>query len=157
MTRRFRIDVKTKVGAVRAFYLLLLLSFAFAIQPASSQVISSNFSKEYANQTINQAIAVLNDVNQSGYLVFYPNLTQAYADLNSSMALYNTSPAAAVVLANKAMYEATAQYDAIGRYRQVSIAVMLVLTAVFAVIIYRIMKPVRRPGGRPKRAKRLGL
>jgi hypothetical protein len=120
----------------------LLLSIALILPSSGAQVIGGGASKEFANQTINNAMSVIDAVNQSGYLLFYPNLTQAYAYLNRSMVLLNASPEASVLLANKAADDAMAQYSMISAYRQQSILAMLALTAVLALILSRLMRPV---------------
>ena len=131
--------------------ILLLACFACLTFMAGAQTFGSA-SKASANTTINNAITVLNEVNESGYLIFYPNLTQAYADLNKSMQVYNVSPSASEVLANRAEAEAQAQYQQINTYRQDSIGVMLFLTAILAYIVVIVARPV--PGKSRGRKRR---
>ncbi len=133
--------------------LLFLACFACLALQAGAQTFGSNDTKAYANTTIHNALNVINAVNESGYLIFYPNLTQAYADINQSMALYNNSPSAAVVLANKASLEADNQYMQISTYRQESIVVMLALTAVFAYAVMRVVTPVSAKRKQKKQRK----
>jgi hypothetical protein len=133
---------------------LFFLSLACIMTMSSAQSTISSFSKTYANATITQAISVLNQVNQSGYLiVFNPNLTQAYLDLNRSISLYNTSPASAVIFANRAINEANTQYMLISEYKQISFIIMLAFTIAFALLIVKVMKPVK--GATKRRKKRL--
>jgi hypothetical protein len=131
-----------------AFAALLLVSIALIVPSSDAQVIGVNTSREFANRTINNALSVIDAVNQSGYLIFYPNLTQAYAYLNRSMTVLNASPEASVVLANKASNEAMSQYEQIGAYRQQSLVVMLALTVVLAVLLSRLLRPVAVRTGR---------
>lgn len=114
---------------------------------ASAAQITSNYSRQYANVTINHAIEYVNMVNESSYLLFYPNLTQAYSYLNTSLSLYNSSPADAVVFANKAVGQAMLQYNVINSYRQVSAAAMLLLTLLLLLLLHRLMAPVRKARG----------
>ncbi|MGA3020958.1 MAG: hypothetical protein ABSD68_03350 [Candidatus Micrarchaeales archaeon] len=136
---------------MRAIMPLFFLSLACAISLSGAQSTISGFSREYANATINQAIGVVNLVNESGYLIFSPNLTQAYLDLNRSISLYNTSPASAVIFANKAANEANAQYVLISGYKQISFIIMLAFTTVFTLIIIKVMKPVKSVAKRRKK------
>ena len=127
-----------------AFVLLLTLMLAGA--KAQSQVNTPTVA--YANQTVSNAAYYISQVNESSYLAFYPNLTQAYADLFKAESTYNTSPATAVIYANKAMSEAASEYARIGSYRSESIIAMAALTAVFAILIWRSARRVKRQRGR---------
>jgi hypothetical protein len=122
--------------------LLFAACFACLAFLASAQTFGSNNTKAYANITINNAIGVVNAVNESGYLLFYPDLSQAYADLNRSMSLYNASPSASVVLANRAAQEASDQYLKISAYKQESLVIMLILTAFFAYLMVLVVRPI---------------
>jgi hypothetical protein len=130
---------------------LFFLSLACIISLGSAQSTISNFSKAYANATINQAVSVVNQVNESGYLIFYPNLTQSYLDLNRSISLYNASPASAVIFANRAASEANVQYMLISGYKQISFIIMLAFTIIFTLIIIKVMKPVKSVAKRRKK------
>jgi len=132
---------------------LLCIVSLLAVAGAQTAVISAP-SKAYANQTINQAAAAIEIVNESAYLIFYPNLTQAYADLSNAQSAYNTSTASVIFYASKAMQEANLQYQQLNTYRNVSIAVMLFFSLVFALLIIRVVRPVeqKRRGRKARRA-----
>ena len=68
------------------------------------------------------------------------------------MQVYNVSPSASEVLANRAEAEAQAQYQQINTYRQDSIGVMLFLTAILAYIVVIVARPV--PGKSRGRKRR---
>lgn len=123
--------------------LFVLFSFLALFAIANAQVQIGGTTREIANRTLNLTSNYVGLVNESGYLIFYPNLTQANADLASAQKLLNTSPASSVVLANKAANEAKAQYQLISTYRVEAFAVTLALSIVFALILGRLMKPVR--------------
>lgn len=131
---------------------LLLFSFFALLAVASAQSEIGTATRQAANQTISSAANYIELVNESSYLIFYPNLTQAYSDLAKAQNLYNTSPTSSVVYANKAAGEASAEYERISRYKSESIIVMLVLTALFALLLVILMRPVRNGTGK-RRAK----
>ncbi|MDE1768586.1 MAG: hypothetical protein KGH62_04400, partial [Candidatus Micrarchaeota archaeon] len=70
---------------------IIILAF-FAGLASAQQVSNSNYTVQQANATISQVTQYVNTVNESGYLIFEPNLTVAYRDLNKAISLYNTSP-----------------------------------------------------------------
>lgn len=125
---------------------ILFLFSLLAVFALASAMSVSNTTPHLANQTLNHAIAVVALVNESSYLIFYPDLAQAYADLGRAQSLYNASPESSIVFANKAIAEANAQYQIISSHRNQAVVAMLVLTAIFAIMLSRLMKPVRGRG-----------
>ena len=93
-------------------------------------------------------------MNQSGYLIFYPNLTQAYGYLDRAEAVRNASPASAVLYAEEAQSSAAAQYGAIGGYRNLSFAIIAVLAAGAAAAVLFSMRKAR--GGKKRGMRRRG-
>jgi gamma-glutamylcysteine synthetase len=116
----------------------------------AAQVATANAS--YANRTLQQAETVLAQVNESGYLVFYPNLTKAYADLSKAQQLYNTSPQGSLFYSQRAISEAEAQYQSMSSYRLYSALVMGAATLVFIFLLLRLFTPAkgRRAGAKPR-------
>ncbi len=128
---------------VRLGFFLALFSLASLFYLAGAAQPLSITQAAAANQTLSRAEAYVSLVNESGYLVFYPNLTQAYADLNKSMQLYNNSPGSAVVFANEAVDSARIEYARIQEYKEASFVVMLVISIVLVAVFLKIMKPVK--------------
>jgi hypothetical protein len=124
--------------------LAFVLSLSFVAAPAWAQSSFNSTTASYANETISNAAYYIEAVNESSYLVFYPNLTQAYADLFKAESLYNTSPATAVIYANKAVKEASGEYARISGYRDESAIAMAAIMIVLAVMIGRLARPVRK-------------
>jgi hypothetical protein len=93
-----------------ALPIALLAISLMAAGAYAQQLGAANYTVSYANATVASASAYVESVNQSGYLIFYPNLTQAYAYLNKANAAYNTSPDAAVIYAQEARASAAVQY-----------------------------------------------
>lgn len=124
--------------------LLLLFSMISLASAQGSTISGANYSVEYANQTINQTLSYINQVNQSAYLIFYPDLSKAYSYIAQARQVYTSSPGGAVSYSNRAYSIAQSQYLQIGAYRSASFAVMLILTAAFVIWIYLLMKPMRR-------------
>ncbi len=128
---------------------LLLLSLAFAMVLAETISLPSYNASE-ANMTIKNATLYISSINESGYFIFYPNLTESYAYLAKARLLYKDSPSSAVFYANKAEASAYSAYKSIGYYRTVSAAVSAVSAVVFAALLYILMKPAksRRKGSK---------
>ncbi len=131
--------------------LIALMLVAMPILASASQFNSSNYTVAEANATISQAESYINAVNQSGYLIFSPNLTQANSYLNTSLAVYKESPASAVLYAQLADRSAEQAYLQISRYKSESFVATLIFTAVVAFILYGYGKPIK--GRRGKTAK----
>ncbi|MCL5786898.1 MAG: hypothetical protein M1520_01695 [Candidatus Marsarchaeota archaeon] len=123
----------------------IFLSFILFYSVYSASAASPAYTMMTANQSIRNATAYLQTVNESGYLIFYPsNLSAAYAYLNKSETAYShNSPALAVEYSDKALFFARSSYLQINYYRTVSIVVMLIFTAVIGLLLYRLMKPVK--------------
>ena len=137
------------------------IAFIFAITIASllpavvnaSLFSQANYTSGSANLTINQTAQYISAINQSGYLVFYPNLTQAYSYLNRSIGLERTAPSSAVMYANMARDSAASEYARISTYKQDSLIVLIVYTAITALILRMYMKPIGKTSAK-KRARR---
>ncbi|MGI0141791.1 MAG: hypothetical protein ACREBF_04050 [Candidatus Micrarchaeales archaeon] len=132
----------------------IILIFASMILISGAQaptITAQNYTIAYANQTINQTMSYVNLVNQSGYLIFYPNLSGAYAYLAKAQNIYTTSPSSAILYANQAKAIAKEQYAQIGTYRTTSLAVMAILTVAFFIWLYGIMSPMKKIQNRKRR------
>jgi hypothetical protein len=130
---------------------LLVIALMAAGASAQQQLGAANYSSKYANATLADATAYVQSVNESGYLIFYPNMTQADAYLAKAAATYNTSPSASVIYSEEAQAAAREQYGSISRYRETSFAVMAILSAFSAVVVAVSM---RKAGGAGKLAGR---
>lgn len=126
-----------------------ILLLAFLGTAAAAQVsVASVF---YANQTLQQARSVVAQVNESGYLLFYPNLTSAYADLSKAQQFYNTSPQSSVYYSQQAISKAQAEYSSISSYKYYSALVMGALTLIFVFLLLKLFVPVRKPHAKKAR------
>ncbi|MDE1874354.1 MAG: hypothetical protein KGI04_04550 [Candidatus Micrarchaeota archaeon] len=121
-----------------------VVSLFLAMAVAGAQTQINNPTIAYANETVSNAAYYLSQVNESGYLIFYPNLTQAYSDLFKAESTYNTSPSSAVVFANKAVDEANTEYQRISTYRSESAVVMVAFTIFFVLLLGRVARPVKK-------------
>lgn len=122
-------------------FVLLLISFVFYTYAQQPQQISQQI-----NQSINSTGNYIESVNQSGYLVFYPNLTQSYKYFYEAKNVSKTNPILAMQLLSQASQSATNQLNILNQKRQGSLYVMLVLTAIVAAILYVVMKPKKYKG-----------
>ena len=108
----------------------------------ASQISSSNYTVAQANSTIASTYRYINSVNESGYLIFEPNLTSAYNYISKASLLENTSPDVAVVYAQTAYSLAQSQYDAISAYRGRSLPVLVIFTIVALIALLKVMGPI---------------
>lgn len=116
----------------------LLISFIF------QALVQQNYTPEQANSIINSTLSYLNTINQSGYIIFYPSLSEAYAYLNNATKLYNTSPNTAVAYALKAKEIASEEYMRISSYRLESFISVLLFTLFMLFLLYLYIRPVKK-------------
>ncbi|MDE1850983.1 MAG: hypothetical protein KGH54_04300, partial [Candidatus Micrarchaeota archaeon] len=102
-------------------------------------------------QTINQTLSYINQVNQSAYLIFYPDLSKAYSYLAQAQQVYSSSPSSAVSYANQAYSIAQGQYSQINSYRSLSTILLIVMAALVLYWLHVLMKPVKNAESNKKR------
>ena len=126
-----------------------IITTFIVLSSAGASINSTSYNYTSANQMVNNATNYVNTLNMSGYLVFYPNLTQAYSYLNKSYLVLNSSPNSAVQYANLASSSAYFAYLRTESYRQISLAAVVIFTLAIAVLLRFQMTPVKRQA-RPK-------
>jgi hypothetical protein len=126
----------------KAIIFALLFIFAAQLYLVAQSAGQSHYTAAQANQTLSNATAYVSIINESGYLVFYPNLAQAYSYLNESRQALNSSPSNSIVYADLALASAKSSYQKIGTYRGISLLGTMVFTIIVGLILYRFMKPV---------------
>jgi len=127
------------------FAMLSLYGTAYSQQAA---INSTNI-----NASINATAAYINKVNQSGYLIFYPNLQQAYRYLGLARNISPANASAAYYLLTQARQSAASQEASIKGYETYSLYVLLAAFALLAVLLYALMRPYK-PTTKRRRAKR---
>lgn len=133
---------------MRYLALAMVLALFMPALAHANQVGQYNYTKKSAAAVLANATAYVGTVNQSAYLVFYPKLKQAYADLNTSALLLNNSPNSSVEYANLAVQSARSSYENINTYRQVSVVGAILFTIASAALLYWFMKPVKKGKGK---------
>ena len=83
------------------------------------------------NQRINSTLAYVNMVNESSYLIYYPNLTQAYDDINQAKNASITNPPRALSLLSQAHQSAQQQLNTLNSEKQTA----EITTGVFSFIV----------------------
>lgn len=123
-----------------------LIYFALGLLLLFSLFICNSLSQGYdIGAAINSTRSYVDKVNQSAYLVFYPNLTAAYGYINDAANVSHTNPAYAYALLGKAMSSAEQQLNLINRYRTESFYTLAAVSIILAILLNRLMKPkVRR-------------
>ncbi len=123
---------------------------------AHAQVPTINVST--INQSINSTAAYINMVNQSGYLIFYPNLTQAYSYLNQARNQSQMNQPYAYDLLAKARSSAQLQQESIDKYKSESLYILIIFAFLLAILMYVLMRPMKsNPKSRksPKKVRHL--
>lgn len=127
------------------FAMLLFFNLAHA---QSSNVTASNITT-----AINLTLQYVNNINQSSYLIFYPNLTKAYADINLARNESQINAPYSYVLLAKARQEAQYQLSLINQYRSESLYVLIIFGILFVILLYVLMKPANSGRNARKRGK----
>ena len=129
-----------------ALSIILLLPVLLGAQ----QISSTNYTTSQANATISSAYLYVNTVNESGYLIFQPNLSASYKYLALASQIYNKSPDSAVSFAQQAQALAEQQYGDMTYYKSESLPVITLITLVFLLALAKVMYPVKlgRKGNR---------
>ncbi|MGC8571829.1 MAG: hypothetical protein ACP5RI_00530 [Candidatus Micrarchaeia archaeon] len=109
------------------------------------QINSTNKSSVLSNTTFliqrKEVIDIINKVNNSAYLIFYPNLSSAYKFIShaNNQTLKNLSNA--LLLLNDAKLAAIQQQQHIDSYKGIAFIIMLILTIICLFILYLIISP----------------
>ena len=128
---------------------VLLMAFAMASVHAAAAAQGGSF-PAYRNfsQELNLTYSYVNSVNDSSYLIFYPNLTAAY----HYMSLASNAPdqGSAYALLNEARSSAMAQQIKINGYKEASAYVLAASTIGLVALLALLMRrmPSRRTSGR---------
>ena len=125
--------IKTKL------YFLLLLPILM-----QAMIQQPSYTPEQARQIINETANYINLINESGYLIFYPSLSEAYAYMNNATKFYNSSPDLAVSYALKAKQIALQEEEKLNSYKLISLISTLIFTIIMLVTLYFYMKPIRK-------------
>jgi len=125
--------IKTKL------YFLLLLPILM-----QAMIQQPSYTPEQARHIINETANYINLVNESGYLIFYPSLSEAYAYMNNATKFYNSSPDLAVSYALKAKQIALQEEEKLNSYKLISLISTLIFTIIMLVTLYFYMKPIRK-------------
>ena len=128
-------------AALVAVSFLLFSGLAFA---QHSGISTSSYNALQAREYVANATAYVRSVNESAYLIFYPNLTTAYSYLSKAGSYSNSSPSTAVSFAYKAAQSARNAYQNIQVYKTDSLAVVTAFTIATALVLYMYMKRIDR-------------
>ncbi len=122
---------------MRMIYIVLGLALL------SSTVLSSG---AYLNGATNITAAInstrqyLDRINESAYLVFYPNLNYAYNALNESMNVSHTNVTKAFALLQLATASAANAQNRLYQYSTMSFYVLAIVSVALAIMLYSLMK-----------------
>ncbi len=137
-------------GIISFIFISLIFLFSFS---GAETVSVQSYSSAQARTIINQSIAYLNNINESGYLFFNPNLAQAYTYLNRSIELENSSPNTAIAYAYQAENSANTAFGRIDAYREYALVGVVAFTIIFGLFLYRLVFK-KDDTVRPQRKKR---
>ncbi len=122
---------------------LVFFSLALGMTFAQSQIYLANYTPGQANATIQNVSAYVEEINQSAYLIFKPNLTTAYKDLSIAKGNMTSNPNYAVRSANSAYESAKGQYTSIKDYELGSLPIVVGFTIVMILLLYKFMTPIK--------------
>ncbi|MDE1870426.1 MAG: hypothetical protein KGH71_05620 [Candidatus Micrarchaeota archaeon] len=122
------------------FAFLLLISLSSILFAQSSSIASANYTSAYANQTVNQTLGCINQINDSGYLIFYPNLTSAYSYLSKAQQSEVSSPESAILYSHMAAAQAQSEYSKISGYKTDSFWIMVFLSLISLIWLFSLMQ-----------------
>ncbi len=114
----------------------MLVSYISLSHSQSSSIHGSNIADE-----INSTSSFIKMVNQSGYLIFYPNLNVAYGYLNLAKEQSQKNVSYSYMLLAMARDSAQSQLNMIGQYKTESLYVLIISAAILAVVLYFLMIP----------------
>ncbi len=125
---------------MRFVYLIIGAALLFA-----TLLSSRAYSNASANMTaaINSTSQYIESVNESAYLVFYPNLANAYNVLNASVNASRTNTTKAYALLHLARASAAAAQHQIDQYYSVSLYTLAISSVILAAMLYRLMRKPR--------------
>lgn len=115
-------------------YFFFLLFFSLSLIYGAT-IKAQNYNSTQALNIINQSISYINTINESGYLFFNPNLTQAYVYINRSEENYNSSPNTAVAFAYRAQDSAKEALGVIDEYRTYAFAGISAFSLLFGLLL----------------------
>lgn len=127
---------------MRQILLGLAIFLLFSTVADAAQISGANYTVAQANATITSAYSYVNSINESGYLIFQPNLNASYSYLSMALKIYNSSPDTAVFYAQQAETLAQQQYSNINYYRSRSLPVIVAFTLLMLIVLYKIMVPI---------------
>lgn len=128
--------------------LAALLFYGAAMAGAQSLNSSSNLTA-----AINSTQQYISKVNQSAYILFYPNLAASYAYLNLAENVSSTNASYSYALLAKARASAQNQEAGISKYEQISLYVLVALAILLAIILYAFMIPYKKRENQQNTAK----
>lgn len=123
---------------VLPFILFMLLAFQANASSANS-TIAINQSMNFSH-ALNSTLGYLKLVNQSSYVVFYPNMKYSAILVQNAKNASIKNPGMAYRLLNEARVNATEQLNAINKYEDISFLVMVALAIITGLLLMSIMK-----------------
>lgn len=123
---------------------LLILFLFLEVAHAQGQLAYPNYTAQRANATVQNVSYYIAIVNESGYLIFEPNLTSANNYLTMAQGNTISNPYLAVAYANKAYNLTEEQYNSIEAYKSESLPFIVAFTAAMLILLYKFMIPIKR-------------
>lgn len=132
--------------------MLVLAVLLLPAAVAAEQISAESYNSIYANATIASTYGYIDSVNQSGYLLFQPNLTLAYKYAWLALGNVSSDPNLSVFYSEKARGIAQQQYSQINQYRSESLGAMALVTLALLIALLKVMAPAVSTRPRKKQA-----
>ncbi|MGC8649053.1 MAG: hypothetical protein ACP5UN_02440 [Candidatus Micrarchaeia archaeon] len=93
------------------------------------------------NINLKETLAIINKVNNSAYIIFYPNLSSSYKYLQEAKNESLKNITDALVLLNKSKEDALLQEKTLNKNKAIAFIITLILTVITLIILYFIIMP----------------
>lgn len=123
-------------------FILFMLFTLFAVQANASSTnltIAINQSMNFSH-ALNSTLRYLKLINQSSYVVFYPNMKYSAIFIQKAKNASVENPSMAYSFLSKARINATEQLAAVNKYKNISFVIMAVLALLTGLLLLSIMK-----------------
>jgi hypothetical protein len=101
----------------------------------------SNQSSHIFNNNLKETLAIIDKVNNSAYIIFYPNLSNSYKYLQEAKNESSKNLSYALILLNKSRENALLQESILNKMKVITFIIVLILTVITSIVLYFIIIP----------------
>jgi len=101
--------------------------------------LSNTTSNNIFNSSLKNTLSIINEVNNSAYIIFYPNLTSSYKYIKEAENISSKNLSLALSLLNKSKDNALIQEELLNKNKVFAFIITLIITIITIVILYFII------------------